>query len=276
MPRTRLAAPRELALWPLSWGLERPPWSDSVTIDRVDDTRPLVARLAARELDGALLPAHEIAHLAARYEIVPGLAACTRGPGGPFRLEYTGRLEDVRRIRSRAPGHAAEILAAILFAANGTRLEFIEDVPDDGIRPGDAALLAGDASFREPSADPGRASLDLGEAWHALTGLPFVWALWAMWPGVVDKKLYGTLHTARTRGRHAYGKEIHRFAAEHGVSPAHLESELERGVRFRLGNDELAGLERFWEEGARLGLLPGSGRPNLVSFSSGGGCAALD
>ena len=47
----------------------------------------------------------------------------------------------------------------------------------------DAVLVIGDRAMKVPDA-PFHSVVDLAEAWNALTGLPFVFALWVVRPGV--------------------------------------------------------------------------------------------
>lgn len=61
----------------------------------------------------------------------------------------------------------------------------------------DAAILIGDAGMSAEAG--GLRVLDLGEAWHELTGLPFVWALWVGGPSL-DPALAAVLDEARAEG----------------------------------------------------------------------------
>src|SRR6185295_6426877 len=63
----------------------------------------------------------------------------------------------------------------------------------------DAVLLIGDRAMR--ACLPGFAhAYDLGQEWHDWTGLPFVYAFWAVRPGVELGPVAEALHEAKRRG----------------------------------------------------------------------------
>src|SRR5207249_3883744 len=94
------------------------------------------------------------------------------------------------------------------------------------------------------------------EAWNAMTGLPFVFALWVARPGVDLGDLPEVLDRCRAEGL-AHASEL---AAEHGprlgLDVATCYDYLTRVLSYDLGEPELAGLRRFAEMAARLGEIP--------------------
>ena len=104
----------------------------------------------------------------------PRLAAAARGKDAPVR---TVALD----VSSRSSAAMVRILLEELY---GLRPEYHEAVPDlsEMLRHHDAALLIGDPAL---TADlRGLSVLDLAEGWRRLTGLPFVFAVWAVRPSV--------------------------------------------------------------------------------------------
>jgi chorismate dehydratase len=119
----------------------------------------------------------------------------------------------------------------------------------------DAVLVIGDRAMTVPDA-PFHAVVDLAEAWTAMTGLPFVFALWVARSGVDLGELPDTLARCRTEGL-AHASEL---ASEHGprlgLDVATCYDYLTRVLSYELGEPELAGLRRFAQMGAQLGLIP--------------------
>lgn len=120
----------------------------------------------------------------------------------------------------------------------------------------DAALLIGDTALRIDPASHGASKIDLGSEWQALTGLPFVYAMWTGRAGVASPDQCRALHVARDGGV-AHVAEIAREAA-HG-NPA-LEAQalrcLQDNLRYGLGEREAHGLRRFHELAVELDLAP--------------------
>ena len=65
--------------------------------------------------------------------------------------------------------------------------------------------MIGDAGLRG-RASASRTSQDLGAAWHALTGLPFVYAVWAGRPDAVDAEAIAALQQSLDDGPRARGR----------------------------------------------------------------------
>jgi chorismate dehydratase len=122
---------------------------------------------------------------------------------------------------------------------------------------GDAWLLIGDAALaaRASAKADGLHVLDLGEEWLAWTGMPFVYAVWAVrssLPAEEKQRLARFLEASLAAGEADLAGIARRFAAqapELGTAEE-LESYL-RAFRYRLGEEEEAGLARFralWKE----------------------------
>ena len=106
-------------------------------------------------------------------------------------------------------------------------------LPD--LLPHDLVMLIGDTGLE---ADPGdRDVWDLGTEWVEWTGLPFVFAVWVLRPGVEHQLVLPALHRGRELGRE-------RGAMDGTEGAAHYE----------LDDKDMAGLRRFWAECRSLGL----------------------
>ena len=128
----------------------------------------------------------------------------------------------------------------------------------------DAALLIGDAALLFDHAAAGVQKTDLGLAWKAYSGLPFVYAFWFGRPGVL------------TAGDVAALGEACRLGVEHAddVARQHFPDDparaaigaryLRDNVVFGFAERELAGLTRFYRDAAELGLAPAFREPRVL------------
>ncbi|MHC5544272.1 MqnA/MqnD/SBP family protein, partial [Singulisphaera rosea] len=119
----------------------------------------------------------------------------------------------------------------------------------------DAELVIGDRAMTVPDEDFHEV-VDLAEAWKALTGLPFVFALWVVRPGVDLGDLPESLERSRAEGL-AHADEI---ASAHGprlgLDVSTCYDYLTRVLSYDLGEPEIAGLRRFADMAAKLDLAP--------------------
>jgi chorismate dehydratase len=140
-----------------------------------DHPSSLAKMLAAGELDAALVPVFEAVR-DPYYRIVDDVAVGCDGPVFSVFLAYRGELRDVRSVGlDPASMSSANLLRVLLSEFHGVRPEFGAS--------GDARLLIGNQAIEFRQAEEGRSEwkfFDLGEEWKRSTGLPFVFAVWAL------------------------------------------------------------------------------------------------
>jgi chorismate dehydratase len=166
----------------------------------------------------------------------------------------------------------SNLLAQILLVENwGVQPQVQAESPDLGemLARHDACVLIGDIGMLADGA--GLYDLDLGEAWTALTGLPFVWAMWLGHDGVTPELaacLAGALD-ASGLGADRDGPTNEDFLAwavkESGWEQSTARSYLLETMHFRLDDPAQAGLERFSSLAMSLGLLEGLSMPEVIS-----------
>ncbi|WP_406700709.1 menaquinone biosynthesis protein [Singulisphaera sp. Ch08] len=240
---------------------------------RLDEASPMVqveldlpSRLADRlrqgELDIALIPAVEYFRgvgAGLGYEVLPGFAIAARGPVRSVKLFSRVPFGQIERLALDAGSRTSQVLTRVwLDSAHGVRPDRLEILPM-GMSAlestADAVLVIGDRAMTVPDA-PFHAVVDLAEAWNAMTGLPFVFALWVARPGVDLGDLPEILARCRTEGL-THASEL---ASEHGprlgLDFATCYDYLTRVLSYELGESELAGLRRFAQMAAQLGLIP--------------------
>ncbi len=221
----------------------------------------LADRLAEGDLDVALVPSVEYLRGAEKgYEILSGFAIAARGAVRSVKLFSRVPRERVERLALDEGSRTSQVLARIwLDAHHGVRPGRIESLPV-GVpvleSTADAVLVIGDRAMRTPDA-PFHAVVDLGEAWRAMTGLPFVFALWVVRPGAELGALPDALARCRAEGL----AEAGRLAAEHGprlgLDIQTCYEYLTKNLSYDLGEPEVAGLRRFAGMAAERGLAPG-------------------
>ena len=180
--RVRVGAVNYLNAKPLTEDLERFAPGVDLTLDLPSR---LADRMAAGELDIGLIPVVEFFR-AGDYTYLPDLAIATRGAVLSVTLFSRVPWGEIRTVALDEGSRSSAALAQILLRKrHGVRpqVETLPiDVPADDIST-DAVLLIGDRAMRAclPGFDY---AYDLGEEWTAWTGLPMVFALWAVRPGV--------------------------------------------------------------------------------------------
>lgn len=253
----RVGAVGYLNAKPLYYRLEE--FAPGVRLE-MDVPSRLADRLAEGSLDLALIPSVEYFRGAPLgYEILPGFAIAARGAVRSVKLFCRVPFDRIHRLALDAGSRTSQVLSRVwLDAAHGVRPSRVEELPL-GVpieeSTADAILLIGDRAMTV-SHDGFHAVVDLAEAWHDLTALPFVFALWVARSGVDLGHLPDALARCRAAGL-AHALDL---AAEHGprlgLDLKTCDDYLTKVLSYDLGEPELEGLRRFSRMASRLGLAP--------------------
>jgi chorismate dehydratase len=254
MERLRIGAVNYLNTKPLIHELEQlAPAADLV----LDYPSRLADDLARGRLDVALIPIIEYFR-GDGYTLVPDISIASRGPVLSVTLFSRVPWPAIRRVALDEGSRTSAALAQVLLRQRWQTTPEVRPLPLDGAAENadaDAVLLIGDRAMH--ACLPGFAhAFDLGQEWHDWTGLPFVYAAWAVRPGVDLGGVAEALAEAKRRGLANIGPIAAREAARLGLDPGFCRRYLSNIIRFDLGPRELAGLERFYRLACALGLAP--------------------
>jgi chorismate dehydratase len=215
----------------------------------------LADRLAAGELDVALIPVIEYFR-AGTYSVVPGIAIASRGPVLSVTLFSKVPWENIRRVALDVGSRTSAALTLVLLRNRyGVRAEAVAlplDRPAEDV-DADAVLLIGDRAMR--ACLPGFAhAFDLGQEWSDWTGLPFVYAVWAVRPGADLGGVPEALAEAKRRGLARTGPIARDEAPQLGLDAGFCRRYLTNIIHFDLGPREQAGLHHYYMLASEAGL----------------------
>ncbi len=223
--------------------------------------------LAAGELDVSVVSAVEYARNAAAYHLLPDLAISCDGPVRSVKL-FSRRAVDaldgatvLLSASSRTSVLLLELLCRHRWAVTPrfatARAEAADLAALAGL-PHEAVLVIGDAALVLEAAGRYPVEVDLGEAWKAWTGLPFVFAVWAA-RRRADAGAVQALHRALL-GSRSWGlqhlDDLARDAAQATGLPIGLCRHYFDGLDYRLSYRHLAGLTDFFRRLTQDGLVP--------------------
>ncbi|WP_439624809.1 menaquinone biosynthetic enzyme MqnA/MqnD family protein [Gemmata sp.] len=224
----------------------------------------LADQLAAGDLDVGLIPVVEFFR-GDGYTFVPNVAIASRGPVLSVTLFSRVPWADIRSVALDEGSRTSAALTKILLRTKHGLDPRFEQLPIDSPAEAagtDAVLLIGDRAMR--ACLPGhRYAFDLGEEWTAWTGLPMVYAVWAVRGGVELGATERAFHRAKEWGLSRAGLIAQREAPGLGLDAGFCRRYLETVIRYDLGPAELAGLRKYRELAADLGLVP-EARPPFV------------
>jgi chorismate dehydratase len=207
--------------------------------------------------------------------VVPGCAIASLGQIRSILLVVRSKdgIAGVRRVAADTSSLASVAYAKILFERYWKTLaEFLPHPPglEAMLAAADAAMLIGDPALLALEDRQGREErtgekllyLDLGEAWKAFTGLPWVSAFWALRPdaltetGISATRLIEDLQLSRDHGLMHTEELVAEWSGRIGVPPATIRAYLTTNIHYVLDRDCLAGLKVFYRYAAECGALP--------------------
>jgi chorismate dehydratase len=263
--RPRLGHIQFLNCLPLYYGMVK----NDVLLD-VDlvkaDPADLAVMITSGELDLAPIPTIEYARNADDLLLLPDIAISSDGEVQSILLLSKIPADELggKRVALTSASRTSQVLARILiekrWRANSEYVEMPSDLPEM-LRDADAALLIGDDALRANWQDfPELHKYDLGTEWSAWTGLPMVYAVWAVRRGFATDQpdqvasvagaLVGSLAYCR-----AHLDDISEYAARWEQFPAERFRSYFDALQFRFEPRYREGLSRYLELAHEIGQL---------------------
>lgn len=204
----------------------------------------LAEMLRVDALDAALVSIVEVL-FTGRYDLLDGIAVACLGEVRSVLLAHRKPLEEAQVVYCDPASLTSAELVRVLLAERGIRPRFEKLSSYDFAQLPDYAMLIGDTALDLALQGPREHQIwDLGAAWHELTGLPFVFAGWALRRGLDNAPLRRKLREAKEFGMDTL-ESIIQNRTEYTL-------EFRRDyfgwhIHYHLGSDEKRGLARFIE-----------------------------
>jgi len=202
----------------------------------------LAQMLQRDELDAALVSITEVL-MHDRYDILDGIAVASLGEVKSVFLAHRQPLAEMQEIYCDTASLSSVNLLKVLMAENGLKPE-LRPLPNYQAAPSlENVLLIGDPALEFARHAPPHELWDLGAAWFELTGLPFVYAVWAL------RRIPNQLLRRRLREARNFGLDTLDFiiSSRTDFDFDFRKDYLSWHIHFHLGTDEKRGIARFIE-----------------------------
>ena len=203
----------------------------------------LAQMLRREEVDAALVSVTEVL-LNDAYDILDGISIASLGEVYSVFLAHQKPLAEVREVFCDPASLTSVNLLKVLLAERGLQPAFVPLESYAAAAEKDFVLLIGDRAIAFHRETHPHEILDLGSAWLELTGLPFVYAVWALRRGIENKELRTDLRSARHFGLESLDQIIE-TREEFDVD--FRRDYFEWHIQYHLGDDEKRGIARFCE-----------------------------
>lgn len=263
-PKPRLGRIRYINVLPIYYAIDQA-WVDN-GFQMVSGTpAELNNKFHQGLLDVSAISSYEYGRHWQDYLLLPQLSIATQGDVGSVlffsRLPFH-RLSGKEVLLSAGSATSVALVKIVLAELYGARPLYRVGPVTDRFTDGCYGMLAiGDEALRLKARGCYPFFLDLGRAWHDLTGLPFVFGVWATrrdyfadQPQTVHY-LHRTLLAAKALGLQSMAEICRQAAAVVPLPPAELAAYFQR-LEYDLDADQQEGLAAFFKYLCKFGEFP--------------------
>jgi chorismate dehydratase len=280
LQKLRISIVQYLNTAPLVWGFTNGPLTGKYDLSFTVPSQCAEA-LRTGTADVAIIPAIEYQRIPGLV-VLPDLAIASQNRVRSLLTISKKPIEQVRSIALDRSSRSTQALTRILAEEHWKIVpEFFEAEPD--LRAmfdrADAAMLIGDPALRISVAVEKKSTVgaegravcqaatlgitsgeifhiyDVVGEWRKFSSLPAVMAVWAARPEVITSEVLSDFAASRDFGMAQIASISLAAARELELPQQALESYLRHNIDFSLGEENRRGLERYFHEAARLGLI---------------------
>ncbi len=253
-PKVRLGRIRYINVLPIYYALDQA-WVANGFAVETGTPAELNQRLRQGCLDVSAISSYEYGRYSDRYVLLPDLAIATRGDVGSvlfFSRVPFHRLTGKEVLLSAGSATSAALVKIVLAELYGARPLYRVGPVTDRFLDGCYGMLAiGDEALRLQARGCYPYFLDLGRAWADLTGLPFVFGVWAARADFVQqhpeaaRTVHRTLLAAKALGLQSLAAICRQAATVVPLPEEALTAYFQR-LNYDLAADQQEGLAAFF------------------------------
>ena len=272
MANTKISIVKYLNAMPLAWGILEGPQKDAFN-PVLSTPAECAEQLSNGSVDIGLIPSIEFQRIKG-CRIVPGPAVASTHRVRSVILVSQMPLWKVKTVACDNGSRTSVALSRIIFNDfYHTHPDFVPAEPNLGnmLANCDAALLIGDHALKfmedndrpniekqKPFVRLGAEPLqifDLAERWRFLTGLPFVFAFWAVREGFHDPSVVDALKQSRDFGVANRAAIAEKYSEPLQIKKEFIQEYLEKNVHYYMDQSCIEALDLFYEKARQAGAI---------------------
>ena len=240
---------------PLGWGFMEGQHAGTMDV-AFDVPSECARRLAAGEADVGLIPVVECGRLPG-LRVLPDICIASRQEVKSVLFVSKVPISQVSRLAvDRSSRTSVALLRIILERFYGLEsIEYVVEDPDPErmLERYDGALVIGNAAMQVSGGSLG--VYDLAAEWFRFTGLPFVFAVWAVRPEVILGERVRLFYESRERRLRSINTISRLYAGRLGLKLSEVREYL-LNLNYVLDDSSRRGLTTFLELAGEMGLIP--------------------
>ena len=251
--KPRVAAVSYLNTVPLVWGALHGAQQTEMDVNFLLPSECADA-VRLNKADIGILPVIEIARQG--LDIFPGTGIACHGAVRSILLISKVPPSQIKTLACDRGSRTSVMLARVIlserYGIEPVLLPPASPVLDKMLETADAALIIGDAALAINYETLPYQTLDLGQEWFDLSGLPMVFAAWAAAPHWISPSLTRAFIASLAAGKRHLDQIVEQESATRGFSVAVTREYLTKYIVFDLGQAEYEGMRTFLCKAAKL------------------------
>jgi predicted solute-binding protein len=268
--KPRVCAVSYLNTSPLVWGLLHGPQQGVFDL-RFTLPAECADQLRSGAADIGLVPTIELARQR-DLVVVPGSGIICRGGVRSILLVSKKPMEAIESFAADTGSRSSVVLTQVVLARKYGIRPRVRPYPpklDEMLELADAALVIGDPALRiDPAMTEWRGQpvhvYDMGAEWFELTGLPMVFAVWAVKNLAADPSLAEVFEESKQHGRRSMDEIVRVESQRLGLDEGLVRSYLTELIHYDLGEDERRSMSQYLKFAGELGLVEPGVEPQFL------------
>jgi chorismate dehydratase len=245
---------------PLGWGFLHGPYQEAFDVI-FDRPSQCAKHLSAGEADVGLIPVIEYQRIPDLL-VLPDISIASKHKVKSVLFVSKKPLESLSRIAvdtsSRTSVTLLQIVLQKFYGIDSVSYHCEPPDPRRMLELYDAALIIGNAALEVTGSSFD--VYDLAHEWNRFTGLPFVFAFWAVRGGVKLGEQARIFYLSREQGLREVDLIASLYSKKLGVPASEISSYIRENLDYSLDQSNLQGLNTFFDEAVDLEIIP-SARP---------------
>jgi chorismate dehydratase len=224
--------------------------------------------LSNGEADVGLIPVIEYQRIEG-LKVIPEISISTKREARSVLFLSRVPFDEVESVSLDSSSRTSVALLKILMGEFHSRrsVKYVESVPaiDCMLNECDAALLIGNPAL-QVSSDKTPYVYDLAEEWFKNTGLPFVFAFWAVSETGQNSSDFKVFRESKEEGLSSLKQIAKLYSPQLQIPETEIISYLSENLNYSLDEINIKGLELFFELAQKYSLIPGYRPLDFVSL----------
>ena len=254
-PKLRVSFIEYLNSVPLGWGFLQGPYKDRFTI-LFDVPSECAQHLRSGEADIGLIPVIEYQNIPG-LRILPGIAIASRRAVKSVLFVCKVPLQQVTSVSVDSSSRTSVTLLRIFLEKFHNRHSITYRVESPNTKKmlehSDSALIIGNPALQIPRNN--YLVYDLAHEWYGFTGLPFVFAFWAVRSGVELGEQAKIFYQSRELGLQKVDDIARIYSEKLQISASDIRRYIQNNLDYSLNATNLQGLQTFFDLAEELGFI---------------------